>query len=265
MQTLALSCSRIAFVALLVGGYGCGARPEASRDAQSTNPPGSASAAQRVRLPAVAGLFYPGEEARLSKTLDGLLANAPARHISRLKALICPHAGYEYSGPTAAIAYKLLTGRDVQTVIVMGASHYALFQGASIPNADVYRTPLGLVPISKKAKALAATPPFVLEPQCMVQRPGWWRQAAKPEPEAGQDTPETWEHSVEVQVPFLQKVLKNFELLPVVTGEADASQLARALAGRIDDETIIVASTDLSHFHTYQTARGLDDCCVKAI
>jgi MEMO1 family protein len=265
MQTLALNCSRIAFVAFFVVGYGCGARPEPSRDAQSTNPPGFASSAQRVRLPAVAGLFYPGEEAKLSKTIDGLLASTPERQIPRLKALICPHAGYEYSGQTAAIAYKLLPGRSVQTVVVMGASHYAGFQGASIPNADFYQTPLGLVPISEKAKALASTPPFVLEPQCQVQRPPWWRQAPKPAPETGRDTPETWEHSVEVQVPFLQKVLKNFKLLPAVMGEVDPAQVAKALAGQLDDKTIVVASSDLSHYHTYQAAKGLDDRCVKAI
>ena len=135
-----------------------------------------------------------------------------------MKGLVCPHAGYEFSGQTAAIAYKLLAGRDVQTVVVMGPSHYAYLQGACIPNADAYKTPLGLVPISEKAKALAAVAPFGLEAPCPVQRPGWWRQAPKAAPEAGQDTPETWEHSVEVQVPFLQKVLKNFKLLPVVIG-----------------------------------------------
>ena len=95
------------------------------------------------------------------------------------------------------------------------------FQGACIPRADAYRTPLGLVPISPKAKALATVAPFVPEPQCLVQRPPWSQQGPKPPPEPGQDTPETWEHSVEVQVPFLQKVLKNFKLLPVVIGEAD--------------------------------------------
>lgn len=255
-------------LALLLAGFGCGARPEAARDAQSTNPAGPATSterSQRVRAPAVAGLFYPKDAAALSKTVDGLLVGAPEHHIARLKGLVCPHAGYEYSGQTAAIAYKLLAGRDVQTVVVMGPSHYAGFQGACIPNADAYQTPLGLVPISEKAKALALVPPFVLEPQCLVQRPGWWRQASKPAPEAGQDTPETWEHSVEVQVPFLQKVLKDFKLLPVVMGEADPAQVAKALAGNIDDKTIVVASSDLSHFHTYQAAKGLDDRCVKAI
>ena len=265
MQTLALTCSRVALVVLLVTGYGCGARPEASRDAQATNRLGVGPPFQRVRPPAVAGLFYPGDAAALSKTIDGLLAKAPDHFIPRLKALVCPHAGYEFSGQTAAIGYKLLAGRDVQTVVVMGPSHYAWFSNACIPNADAYKTPLGLVPISEKAKGLALVAPFVLEPQCPVQRPPWWRQASRPAPEEGQDTPETWEHSVEVQVPFLQKVLKNFKLLPVVIGEADPEQVAKALADIIDDKTIVVASSDLSHYHTYEAAKGLDDRCVKAI
>ena len=90
MQTLALTCSRVALVVLLVTGYGCGARPEASRDAQATNRPGVGPPFQRVRAPAVAGLFYPGDAAALSKTIDGLLAKAPDHFIPRLKALVCP-------------------------------------------------------------------------------------------------------------------------------------------------------------------------------
>jgi hypothetical protein len=265
MQALALTCSRLALVVLLATGYGCGARPEASRDSQATNRPGLGPPFQRVRAPAVAGLFYPGDPAALAKAVDGLLAGAPEHSIPRLKALVCPHAGYEFSGQTAAIAYKLLAGRDVQTVVVMGPSHYAWFSNACIPNADAYQTPLGLVPISEKAKGLALVAPFVLEPQCPVQRPPWWRQSPKPAPEAGQDTPETWEHSVEVQVPFLQRALKHFKLLPVVIGEADPEKVAKALAGVLDDQTIVVASSDLSHYHTYEAAKGLDHRCVKAI
>lgn len=258
----------IVALALLLAGFGCGARPEASGEAQLTNQSAAAASArvaQRVREPAVAGLFYPGEAAKLSKALDALLAAAPEHCIPRLKGLVCPHAGYEYSGQTAAIAYKLLAGRDVRTVVVMGPSHYALLRGACIPNADDYRTPLGLVPISEKAKVLAKVAPFALESRGLVQRPAWWRQAPKAAPEEGQDTPETWEHSVEVQVPFLQKVLKNFKLLPILVGEADPEQMAKALAEQIDDHTIVVASSDLSHYHTYEAAKGLDSRCVKAI
>jgi AmmeMemoRadiSam system protein A len=255
-------------LALLLTGFRCGAQPEAARDSQGANAAvgaKSAEGSQRVRMPAVAGLFYPGEKAALSKAVDGFLASAPEHYIPRLKALVCPHAGYEFSGQTAAIAYKLLAGRDVQTVVVMGPSHYALFQGACIPNADAYQTPLGLVSISAKAKALASVAPFELERPCPVQRPGWWRQSPKTAPEEGHDTPETWEHSVEVQVPFLQKVLKNFQIVPIVIGEPDPAQVAKALANIVDDKTIIVASSDLSHYHTYQTAKELDDRCIKAI
>jgi len=268
MQTWTLTLSRIALIGLLAIGCGCGARPEASRDAQLTNQAGattSAERAQRIRPPAVAGLFYPGNAAALSQAIDKLLANAPEHSIPRLKALVCPHAGYEFSGQTAAIAYKLLAGREVRTVVVMGPSHYAWFSNACIPNADAYKTPLGLAPISPKAKELVSVAPFVLEPRCRVQRPPWWPRSPRPAPEAGQDTPETWEHSVEVQVPFLQKVLKHFDLLPVVVGEADPAQVAKALAEWVDDQTITVASSDLSHYHTYETARGLDARCIKAI
>jgi AmmeMemoRadiSam system protein A len=250
---------------VLIHGFGCGARPGTTPDNQSTNAPSLAIHYERVRPPAVAGLFYPGEAAALSKAIDGLLANAPQHSIPRLKALVCPHTGYEFSGQTAAAAYKLLAGLDVQTVVVMGPSHYALFQGACIPDADAYKSPLGLVPISEKAKGLALVAPFALERQCPVQRPPRWRQSPRPAPEEGRDTPETWEHSVEVQVPFLQKTLKNFKLLPVVMGELDPAQAAKALAASIDDKTIIVASSDLSHYHTYQAAKELDNRCVKAI
>ena len=197
--------------------------------------------------------------------VDGLLENAPAHHIPHLKGLVCPHAGYPYSGPTAAIAYKTLVGRDVQTVVILGPSHYALFQGASVPNVDAYQTPLGTVLISEKAQQLAKTSPFVLEPRCFVQRPPWWQQSSKPAPAAGEDTPDTWEHSVEVQVPFLQKTLNNFKILPVVFGEVDPEQAARVLAGVIDDKTIVVASSDLSHYHPYDEAEALDHRCVQAI
>jgi len=245
----------------------CGCNPR--RDAPRADPP-LASAPQtnshlRVRAPAVAGLFYPADATVLAKTIDGLLEAAPAHHIPRLKGLVCPHAGYPYSGPTAAIAYKLLAGRDIQTVLILGPSHYALFQGASVSDTDAYQTPLGIVPISAKAAQLAKTSPFVLEPQCPVQRPQWWALSSKPAPPAGHDTPDTWEHSVEVQVPFLQKTLSNFTILPVVFGNVDPEQAARVLAGVLDAKTIVVASSDLSHYYPYPAAKQLDSRCVQAI
>jgi hypothetical protein len=258
----------VALLLLVLPFPGCNSRPETPRPDQRAQPAEQTNTTNRqlrVRAPAVAGLFYPADGPALSRMIDGLLESAPPHYIPHLKGLVCPHAGYPYSGPTAAIAYKTLAGREVQTVIVLGPSHYAAFAGASVPDVDAYQTPLGTVPISDKAQQLVKTSPFVLEPKCLVQRPPWSRQSSKPAPAAGEDTPDTWEHSVEVQVPFLQKVLKNFDLLPVVFGDVDPEQAARVLAGMIDDKTIIVASSDLSHYHPYDEAKGLDTRCVKAV
>ena len=185
--------------------------------------------------------------------------------MTNLKALICPHAGYVYSGPVAARAYKALSGRDYRTVIILAASHYADFRGVSVPAAAAYETPLGRVPVSERARQLARQPPFILEPRCFVQRPAWSEQASKPAPPAGDDTPETWEHAVEVQVPFLQKTLKNFAILPVVFGNADPAEVARGLAAILDDQTLVIASTDLSHYHPYDEAQAQDRQTVKWI
>ncbi len=255
----------IALIALLLPFSGCNSRAETQRTDQRVQSAEQTNSHLRVRAPAVAGLFYPAAEQVLSKTVDELLEGAPSHHIPHLKGLVCPHAGYPYSGPTAAIAYKALAGRDVQTVLILGPSHYALFQGASVPNTDAYQTPLGTVPISAKAQQLAKTSPIVLEPQCLVQRPSWWTHSSKTAPAAGEDTPDTWEHSIEVQVPFLQKTLKNFTVLPVVFGEVDPEQAARVLAGVLDGKTIVVASSDLSHYYPYDKAEELDHRCVKAV
>jgi AmmeMemoRadiSam system protein B/AmmeMemoRadiSam system protein A len=255
----------LGLIALLLAFSGCDSRrdaPPADRPVQSAE---QTNIHLRVRAPAVAGLFYPAEEPVLSKTIDGLLADAPAHHIRCLKGLVCPHAGYPYSGPTAAIAYKTLAGRDVQTVVILGPSHHASFEGASVPDTDAYQTPLGMVPISAKARQLAKTSPFVLESQCLVERPAWWTHSSKPAPADGEDTPDTWEYSVEVQVPFLQKTLTNFTILPVVFGRVDPQEAARVLSGFLDGKTIVVASSDLSHFYPYDEAEALDHRCVKAV
>ena len=220
---------------------------------------------QLLREPAVAGLFYPKDPVQLSLMIDRLLAAAPVGPVGDLKAIICPHAGYEFSGPVAAYSFKNLIGRRFDTVIILGPSHYALFDGASVPAVDAYRTPLGLVPISPKARALAKISPCLSEPFCPVQRPPWWQQSSKPAPDPGKDTPDTWEHSVEVEVPFLQKVLTNFSILPVVFGNVDPAQVARAVATQLDDKTLIVVSSDLSHYHPYDDAKELDTRCVKAM
>ncbi len=258
------ACAWLLGLALLAfSGPGC------DGGAQSPSTPKSGakenSAASRIREPAVAGRFYPASEKELSRTVDEFLERAPTHYIPHLRAVICPHAGYPYSGQTAAVAYKALMGREIETVIILAPSHYALVAGASIPNGEGYRTPLGTVPISEKARVLCAEPPFLLERACPVERPPWWRQAPKHAPESGQDTPETWEHSAEVQVPFLQRAIRNFKLLPVIVGEADPERIAKVLAPHLDDKTMIVASSDLSHYHPYTAAQALDRRCVESI
>ena len=249
-------------LALLLSSLGCSGRGE-GQGTNRNDKTESKAEPQRVRPAAVAGLFYPSDQRELSSLLDRLLERAPAHYVPRLRALICPHAGYAYSGATAAAAYKTLAGREVRTIIILAPSHYAAFGGVCLPAAEAYRTPLGVMPISGLAKKLGA--PFVLEPRCFVERPSWWRQAPRPAPETGQDTPETWEHSAEVQVPFVQKVAGSCSLLPVVFGEVDPEQVAKALAPVIDEKTIIVASSDLSHYHTYAAAKELDGRCISAI
>jgi AmmeMemoRadiSam system protein A len=223
-----------------------------------------AAPAKKVREPAVAGLFYPKDPGELSRVIDTCLVGAKVEPMDgELKALICPHAGYPYSGPVAASAFRLLAGRGYQTVVVMGPSHYADLRAASVTNADVFRTPLGDVPVSAKARALARLSPFALEPHCLVQRPDWWRQSSRSAP--AEDTADTWEHSVEVEVPFLQRTLNSFELVPVVCGDIDEEKAAGALLQILDDRTLIIASSDLSHYYSYATARELDQHTVEAI
>lgn len=253
--------------ALLASGAGCDSSPspQDGENAGQVLPATNSQPRLRVRAPAVAGLFYPAEKGALSQTIDGLLNGAAGHDVPRLRALICPHAGYAYSGRTAAASYRTLMGREIRTVVILAPSHYAAFRGASIPEADAYATPLGTVPVSPKARLLMGTGPFVAEQPCPVGRPPWWEQASKPAPPAGEDTPETWEHSVEVQLPFLQKTVQHFEILPILFGDVDPEPVAKALAETIDDQTLVVVSSDLSHYHPYDEAEELDKRCIGAI
>lgn len=233
----------------------------ASDAAEPASPPDAGA----VREPAVAGLFYPKEADALGAKIDRLLAAVNGPTVPGVKALVCPHAGYEYSGPIAAAGYRLLAGAKFQTVIVLAPSHYAAFEGACVSTAAVFRTPLGNVPIAAMARQLAKRPPFAPEAPARVQRPAWAAQSSRPEVGPGADTPDTWEHSDEVQVPFLQRTLKEFRLVPVVMGNVDPAAAARVLAEFVDETTFVVASSDLSHYHPYDEARVLDQACVQAI
>jgi MEMO1 family protein len=258
---LRIAAKLVLAVLLFAGCRNDGPSAQPGEDGQA--PP--ARQTERARGPAVAGLFYPQHQTDLKQQVDRLLADAKAEPITNLRALVCPHAGYPYSGPIAASGCKQLVGCKFSTVILLGPSHYAAFSGAFVSTVDAYETPLGLVPLSPKAAELAKIEPFTANPACNVQRPGWWRQSPKDLPPFGEDTPETWEHSIEVQLPFLQETLHDFSIVPVVFGQVDPEKVAEKLLPFLDDQTLIVVSTDLSHYRPYDEAKALDTQCVNAI
>ncbi len=192
----------------------------------------------KVRNPAVAGMFYPEDPHTLQNMLDGFLAAANTEGRPP-KALIAPHAGYVYSGPIAASAYARLTpARDmIRRVVLLGPSHRTPFLGLALTDADTYMTPLGAVPIDKEA--MAAIQPL---PQVKIL-----------------EAAHAMEHSLEVHLPFLQTVLGDFTLAPLVVGDASAGEVAEVLeilwGG---EETLIVVSSDLSHYQDYATAMSMD-------
>ena len=218
---------------------------------------------ETIRPPAVAGLFYPRDPQVLSATVDRLLAQAHTERTGQLKALICPHAGYAFSGPVAASGFNLLRGLHYQTVVILGPAHYAALDRASVADVDTFRTPLGDVPVSPAARELAKRSPFALNPTCYVETPEWVPAADRRGPDAMRAG--TWEHADEVEVPFLQKTLGNFDIVPVVMGDVDPAAAARALDPLLNDTTLIVVSSDLSHYHSYADAQKLDRRTVDAV
>ena len=197
--------------------------------------------------------------------IDKDLSAAPDAHLQNIRAIIVPHAGYPFSGPVAASAFRQLKGLHFKTVVVMGPSHFVATSAASVSGASAFRTPLGEVALSPKARELASLPPFVLDARSNdYEAPEW----AQPHPESGDRTSvlvDAWEHSVEVEIPFLQRVLPEFQLIPIVMGDVDPASAASALARSADDTTLIVASSDLSHYHRYDEARKLDRRFVDAV
>ncbi len=197
-----------------------------------------------VREPAVAGQFYPGNPKALREAVDGYLANAKAELPSgRVVGMLAPHAGYMYSGPVAGWAYKPLQGKSFDTVVVLAPSHRVPLRGASIMARGAYRTPLGLVPIDEeRAKKLMRGRGGAVQEI---------REAHGPE------------HSLEVQLPFLQVVLQQgWRLVPLVLGSQDL-QTARAIAEGLEEalhgtNALVIASSDLSHYHAAEPAEKMD-------
>jgi len=192
-----------------------------------------------IREPAVAGLFYPEKTQELQQVINGFLETAPHSHLDRPTAIVVPHAGYVYSGSMAARAYVTLEhhAREIRRVVLLGPSHRVGFRGIAFCSADSYKTPLGLIPVEQSAFVAISNLPNV----------------------GMLDRAHAQEHSLEVQLPFLQSVLRDFTLVPLVVGDVKPEDVTRVLEKLWGGpETLIVISSDLSHYHDYATARELD-------
>jgi AmmeMemoRadiSam system protein B len=202
-----------------------------------------------VRPPAVAGLFYPDDPAVLTRTVEQYLARAEAEGADDQptpQAVVVPHAGFVYSGPIAASAYarlRPLKGR-IRRVVLIGPAHRVAVRGLVAPRAGAFETPLGALSVDAAAVArIAALPQVTLV-----------------------DEPHRLEHCLEVQLPFLIAIFGKVSIVPLVAGDATAEQVAEVIEALWDGpETLIVISSDLSHYHDYRTAREMDAATSDAI
>ena len=218
------------------------------------SPSCASPASDKVRQPEVAGGFYPANPDELTKMVDGFLAKAhPANISGPIIALISPHAGYQYSGVVAAYGYALLMSHHYQRVVVIAPSHQEAFNFTSVYDGDAYATPLGMVPVDKA---------FVRK---VVAEGGSIRLSSRGHDRGGQQG----EHAVEVELPFLQRTLGTFQLVPIIMGN-QSYEASRALGVTLaklitNSDTLIVASSDLSHYHPYADATRIDHNTLQAI
>jgi len=196
----------------------------------------------QIRLPSVAGLFYPDDATRLKFQLNRLFEEAERVGVAkgfRPRAIVSPHAGYIYSGAIAANAFSSALSRreEIERVVVLGPSHHIAFEGAACPSAKQFSTPLGLIEVDTHEIDR-------LQAQGLVNI---------------NDAAHVREHSIEVQLPFLQQFLSHFLLLPIVVGQCDVRSVAKILENYWDsDNALIVVSSDLSHYLDYYDARNID-------
>lgn len=220
-----------------------------SEGCSASKQPAEKKAEQTVVAPVVAGQFYPADKAVLDAMVDKFLKDAkPAPVTGHIFGLASPHAGYQFSGAIAGNAFKLIEGKRYSTVVVLAPSHRVGFEGVALTTKDVYETPLGRIPLAKEPA------------QKLISEFAW----AKDDPR-----PYSVEHSLEVELPFLQRTISDFMLLPVIVGSCNegmikelASALNRMLPG---DDVLFVASTDLSHYHAYNEAVAKDKRTLKLI
>jgi len=198
-----------------------------------------------IRQPAVAGMFYPADPGLLAQNIRDFLQSAATRSLHP-KALIVPHAGYIYSGPIAASAYAALKDMSpyIRRVVLLGPTHRVAVRGLALPDTEAFDTPLGRVMLDAVGmRAIAHMPQVIVSDDAHAQ-----------------------EHSLEVQLPFLQSVLENFTLLPLAVGMATAAEVAEVLeAVWGGDETLIVISSDLSHYLPYAAAEFVDGKTARSI
>jgi AmmeMemoRadiSam system protein B len=204
---------------------------------------------QMIREPVVAGQFYPSDKTSLSKMVDDILQQTPDVDIQgKAIGIVVPHAGYPYSGPTAAHGYKTIAGRPVNTVILLGPTHRSLFDGATVYAKGSWKTPLGNVMIDEKlAQEIIKQDPII-----------------KNLPDAHRE-----EHSLEVQIPFLQRIFNEFKIIPIILLEPSFDEckiIAHAIANNIKDKNVLlVASSDLYHGYSYSTCKKTDSMTLKYI
>lgn len=198
-----------------------------------------------IRTPAVAGLFYPGDPERLKATVDEMTAAAAPAPAGRVRAAVSPHAGYPYSGRLAARSLTALARSRPETVVVVGPSHVEYFPFTSVFDGEAYATPLGEIPVDRERAAALAE-----GGESLRFSPRGHMQEALPR----------GEHALEVQLPFLQRLLPGVHIVPVVMGEqgyAACMELGEAVAG-LGGDVAVVASSDLSHFYPHDRAEALD-------
>jgi AmmeMemoRadiSam system protein B len=198
-----------------------------------------------VRVPAVAGSFYPADAGALAALVDGLLDDVPPPAApATATGYLVPHAGYTYSGSTAAHVYARLRGQPIDRVVLVGPAHFVLTRGCAVPAAQTWLTPLGPVPIDTAgARQLEAAGLATVD-----------------------DRPHRPEHSLEVQLPFVQRVLGEVPVLPVAVGVSDVDAVARLLlAARSDERTVVLCSSDLSHYLDEPTATVRDEATLAAV
>lgn len=202
----------------------------------------------QVRKPAVAGYFYPSDPSKLKDEVGLLLQIAAEEKVpEKVFGIISPHAGYTYSGKTAAHAYNLLNKDKVKTVIILSPSHREYFPGVSVFDGDSYQTPLGEVSVNKKTiESLTRNSKTIFK---------------------GKEG-HLQEHAIEVQLPFLQMVLEDFEIVPVVMGDQGkifVEELSDRIVESFDDNTVVISSSDLSHYYSGAIASQMDSIVEREI